>query len=896
FRVYLADVYLAKYKLEGAWNQLVEGFTELDQGAPEPTPLQLLLTGRYWLLAQLLDRWSWRYGSARGLKRERLEVLIQLYEAGIRALFFELHDDLLTLQMMVRPVYMAHLLGPSGELARAYIHYALLMGIWNRPEEVERYSQKALRLTEQLNDRFLLPYILLHAALAKHFGGQTREASRLLQRCLEDHGHWMEVGNYLKGCLDLTWSLLMRGYVKEASDWVRRAIQRVEQATSSEKEMPLHPIAFYQGVLLVLMGQIPESQKHLSQALAHLGELPDEQGGWLWASFLGHQVLIHLELGELGSPLEETIVQYGKLAIRPESARLHLRHFYVFQGYARLTQAMRAEEGERQTALLCLRTALVELERAATHPELRSHYMVIKGAYEGLQGHLRQARQHLAEAEELALSLGSPWVLFEVARHRAHLLLDEDREMAIYQARVAYHLALEHGWPNRARHIQSEFQFGDSSWGNRSGHVQRIGTPTTDTFSLKLQRHLHALLEISLASSSMLSPDKQARAALDAVVRILAAERAFLFLCEGEEGQLILRAGRDSSGQDLIDLTGYSRTVVEQVRSRRKPIIVSGTEEGALLGAVSIITHGLRSILAAPLIMQEKLIGVVYLDNHLAGGIFTEDEVEILQAISNHIAVALEIAQTIQTQAELERLQELDELKSRFFTSVSHELRTPLNSIIGFSRLLLKGIDGPITELQKQDLTMIHNSGKHLLGVINDILDLSKIAAGKMELLFEEVQLVEVIEAVIGSSILLVENKPVEMRKEVGLLPPVMADRQRLYQVLLNLISNAAKFTEKGSIIVRASTAEEKVTIQVEDTGPGIPEEKLETIFQEFGQADSAHGYSGTGLGLPISRRLIEMHGGSLNVKSKVGCGSTFFFTLPLGGPELGMLANGISE
>jgi CheY-like chemotaxis protein/anti-sigma regulatory factor (Ser/Thr protein kinase) len=186
--------------------------------------------------------------------------------------------------------------------------------------------------------------------------------------------------------------------------------------------------------------------------------------------------------------------------------------------------------------------------------------------------------------------------------------------------------------------------------------------------------------------------------------------------------------------------------------------------------------------------------------------------------------------------------------------------------------------------MQETDLTAIYNSGQHLLGLINDILDLSKIEAGKMELNFEEVDLKPIIKGVMSSAVGLVKDKPIELEQQVpDDLPNIWADATRIRQVLLNLISNSTKFTEDGKICLTASYDAEWVTIDITDTGVGIPEEKLESIFEEFTQVDGSttRSVGGTGLGLPISRRFIEMHGGKIIVKSEVGVGSTFTVQVP---------------
>jgi signal transduction histidine kinase/DNA-binding response OmpR family regulator len=227
--------------------------------------------------------------------------------------------------------------------------------------------------------------------------------------------------------------------------------------------------------------------------------------------------------------------------------------------------------------------------------------------------------------------------------------------------------------------------------------------------------------------------------------------------------------------------------------------------------------------------------------------------------------------------------------KSSFLANMSHELRTPLNSIIGFSRVILKGIDGPITDLQNQDLTAIHNAGQHLLGLINDILDISRIDAGKMELAFEEVDMRNLIQSVASSALGLIKEKPIRLSQYIpDDLPLARADPIRTRQVLLNLLSNASKFTESGSIVIEAKTQTSpdnypEIVISVSDTGSGIPQEHLPKLFEPFSQVDASptRRTGGTGLGLSICKRLIEMHGGRIWVDSILGKGSTFYFTLP---------------
>lgn len=295
-----------------------------------------------------------------------------------------------------------------------------------------------------------------------------------------------------------------------------------------------------------------------------------------------------------------------------------------------------------------------------------------------------------------------------------------------------------------------------------------------------------------------------------------------------------------------------------------------------------------KAELAVPLILRGEVIGVLGVKRE-ENPDWAVEEVAAVEAVANQVALALENARLSKEQEKtIIQLKDVDRLKSEFLTSMSHELRTPLNSIIGFADVLLQGIDGELNDMALNDIQLIHNSGKHLLALINDILDLSKIEAGKMELVREPVWMNEVAAAVLASSNSLIKDRPVKIVTEVPeTLPPVLADKLRLNQILLNLISNAAKFTHEGTITIKASLESNKpkiMLISVADTGIGISAGKINSIFERFRQADAGttRKYGGTGLGLAICKQLVEMHGGTLQVKSEEGLGSEFYFNIPL--------------
>jgi signal transduction histidine kinase/HAMP domain-containing protein len=292
-----------------------------------------------------------------------------------------------------------------------------------------------------------------------------------------------------------------------------------------------------------------------------------------------------------------------------------------------------------------------------------------------------------------------------------------------------------------------------------------------------------------------------------------------------------------------------------------------------------------RAEAALPLKLSDQIIGVLDIMSTEEDD-FDDDDISVLQTVANQITIALENARTYVTEREAAiRLRELDRSKRRFLVNMSHELRTPLTNIIGFSRLMLKGISGPLTEQQQNDTQIIFHNGQHLLGLINDLLDISHIEAGMMELEFREVNLTDLISSVMATASALVRDKEVELRQEnAPNLPTLQADAARIRQVLLRLLTNAAKFTEQGSITVRTQLSDDYVLVSVSDTGVGIAPDDFDRIFQQFEQGNLENGRrpNGAGLGLALSKEFVEMHGGHIWVESKIGEGSTFTFSLPL--------------
>lgn len=294
------------------------------------------------------------------------------------------------------------------------------------------------------------------------------------------------------------------------------------------------------------------------------------------------------------------------------------------------------------------------------------------------------------------------------------------------------------------------------------------------------------------------------------------------------------------------------------------------------------------SAIIFPISSGSELVGVVAVESDVANA-FNHDTLTLLLTLAGSLAAVVQNTLLVdRLQQSNEQLREIDRLKSQFLANMSHELRTPLNSIIGFSRVMLKGIGGPLTEMQEQDLTTIYNSGNHLLSLINDILDQAKIEANELTLKSAPFDVKPMVENVKSIAVGLMKDKPLQLFVEVAPnLPQAYADETRTRQILLNLVSNAVKFTPEGSVTVRIYTVQEGdqtfIRADVVDTGIGIAQKDMPILFEQFRQVDNSltRTVGGTGLGLPISKSLAELQGGKLLVSSEVGKGSVFSVLVP---------------
>ncbi len=411
-----------------------------------------------------------------------------------------------------------------------------------------------------------------------------------------------------------------------------------------------------------------------------------------------------------------------------------------------------------------------------------------------------------------------------------------------------------------------------------------------------LSQNVQQLYELSTALQAPLSLNEQLTQVLEAARRVIQVDRIILWALSPE-------------GESLVNLAqaGFPEEEWRAVAEQAIPLAEAGVmrkayREGApiLFNEQNPVPRDLylkppysslaalrsKSLLVVPMIARGRTVGVLAADNKATRRPIPPDTADLLQRFAAHAAVAVENARLFREIEEKGRqLEVASKHKSQFLANMSHELRTPLNAILGYTELIVDNIYGEVPGKIREVLDRVDKSGRHLLGLINDVLDLSKIEAGQLALALTEYSMRDVVQTVFTAVESLASEKKLALNVSLPPdLPPGRGDERRIAQVLLNLVGNAIKFTEAGEVRVQVAASDSSFVVSVADTGPGIAEADHRKIFEEFQQADtsSTRKKGGTGLGLSIAKRIIEMHGGRIWVESTPGKGSTFRFTLPV--------------
>ena len=510
-----------------------------------------------------------------------------------------------------------------------------------------------------------------------------------------------------------------------------------------------------------------------------------------------------------------------------------------------------------------------------------------------------------------ALWRGSPRELFIIEDATSDPRLDESARalMAGDGVRAAvvmplrrggrWHGVLTLGWPDPHRLTADEAfilqrlhePLAATVAGRRAYLAQEAALVRTEAAladQARLSGELRAVSDVGVTAAATLDVDRLLTAAADLTKENFNLYHAHIYLLDEARTVLLLRAGAGAVGRRMVAdgrrIPIEARSIVARAARERDAVIVGDIRDSTDFLPHPLLPHT-RSEMAVPLIVGDRLLGVLDVQSDRPDR-FQQADRQVYKILAAQLAVATQNALYFGEQLLMaEKLREVDRLKTDFLARMSHELRTPLNSIIGFADVLLMGLDGDLTERMVEDLQLIRSSGYHLRDIIGDILDMSRIEAGRLELTYETFDLRRAATELMATAAPLAEQKGLRLRLDIdGQVGTLTADRTRIRQILWNIVGNAIKFTDHGEIAVSIHPQNGDLLFCVADTGIGIAPEHLPRIFDHFSQIDAGRreSISGTGLGLSISKSLVELHGGQIGVDSEPGRGSTFRFTIPI--------------
>jgi diguanylate cyclase (GGDEF)-like protein len=612
---------------------------EIGQALPRNRALMIASTVVRFVASFLVAWTGIGRGTATGTERERFRIEVTVLaiasQAAVQARQMVLHTCL-----SFRELYPANRIGPSPEYVRAHSHLAAAAKMMGAPRASRRLFARVSAVATELADPRLVAYVAWVDAIVDTIlrNADIDRAGRM-RAVLNEHGRWLDAQEHVNATAALCNQLTHEGHVRESHEQYERTLAKVDHVLPG----PSHHYVVVGAAIRAGLGQSEEAARLFEQVRGFLAEHPENREQF--CNYVAAAALSIVDQGNLGEEFEALVNQVERAKLNTWNTWLQHHQVFVWWGYGRLAQALREPDAER---LAAARRAIRLVRKARTSPLNHGHYAIQRASYAQVSGDPKRALALLERADRRARRVDAPVLHFEIAKVRARALLTLGRaDEAALHVQTAMFLAARGGWEHRVRAVSTEF-------GALTGSLAR-GSTTGNSISAKVYRQrLDALQEVSLAAATVFEPGELTRVALRETIDIFGAERAFLFLADADTGELAPNLGRDAQGHDLCELTGYGASLVARVHATGTPLVVTGSEEGEVHRSQSAVAFGLRSIMVAPLRLKGRPLGVVYLDSRVAKGIFTGEDVDILMAITNQVAVSMETVRAAQLEVAVQ--------------------------------------------------------------------------------------------------------------------------------------------------------------------------------------------------------------------------------------------------
>lgn len=666
-----------------AWGALEKAFRVFGRPYPRSFVVRMVTMNLYWFASIFMSLFRIGFGSSKGKARERRVLLSQMHRTGVDIALMQ-GDALLVTQLVMRDMLNTHFLGTSREWALTHSLYAALMGLMGLRFITHRQGRLSVQVGEQLGDPAVTAIAKLYYAIGLEWSGDDEASDPMQLEALPIARKYASAYYVAFFTTAFAHKRMFAGKVRESIDFIQAALPAQHRTGHIIMRANLLGCLHASLVIAGRNAEAVEVRREWMEIVDRYFHL-----AWVQEGYYAHAPLISSLVTGDYTDFEEGVRFYRMGLITYMDYWMNVLHSWTVHGRAALYEnappdKRAARRKECASALRRFRTKLLT-------PLALGHYRIASAAMARIDGKLGKARRLLDKVRPVVDDNDWPALSWFYEREMAGLCAAAgDFPNARQHAQRAIDISELEGWfISHVPLLRKTYQLEGGTSDERSLGASSLSERSGKTSA---QRYMDALLEVSLATGTLIKVDDQARAALAALIRVLGAERGFFFLNDEDTGELRLTCSLGADGKPLNAVTNYSTTVVQRASEERRPFVVMGSEDGELLGSQSAVVHGLRSIIAAPIMLRDTFVGVLYLDNSMAAGVFNAEHVKLLFAMGNHIAIAVQSARAAQHEVERKTLE-----KDLALTGAVQSLLVPKKPTLTTDRFELAGYYQPAT-------------------------------------------------------------------------------------------------------------------------------------------------------------------------------------------------------